>query len=95
MPPQNAVPLAQRRVESAERQVVAAMLVLDVRDSPDVLVRVLTTLRRRGCAIASVEYRASGEPMRIGIAAPAACVHCVQAWLMNLVDVLSVDHVPA
>ena len=67
---------------------------LDVDDGPDVLVRVLTTLRRRRCEIARVDYVARDRHhpgrMVIAIEAPAAHAHCVEAWLGNLVDVVAV-----
>lgn len=72
---------------------------LEVRDAPDVLVRVLTTLRRRGCALVSVDYRV-GDRHRAGwldvaYTPPARCEHQVAAWLRNLVDVLDVTDRPA
>jgi acetolactate synthase small subunit len=70
-------------------------LELDVDDGPDVLVRVLTTLRRRRCEITRVGYVARDRHhpgrMVIGIEAPRAHAHCVEAWLANLVDVVSVS----
>jgi acetolactate synthase small subunit len=69
-------------------------LELDVHDGPDVLVRVLTTLRRRRCEITHVEYFARDRHhpgrMVIGIRTPSAHAHCVQAWVANLVDVVGV-----
>jgi acetolactate synthase small subunit len=69
---------------------------LDVHDGPDVLVRVLTTLRRRRCEITHVDYcsRDRHHPGRmvIAIEPPPAHAHCVEAWLDNLVDVVGVAH---
>jgi acetolactate synthase small subunit len=70
-------------------------LELDVHDGPDVLVRVLTMLRRRRCDIAHVDYLASDRHhpgrMVISIEPPPAHAHCVEAWLENLVDVVDVS----
>jgi acetolactate synthase regulatory subunit len=71
---------------------------LEVRDAPDVLVRVLTTLRRRGCRLVAVDYRV-GDRHRDGwlcvdYAPPPRCEHSVAAWLANLVDVTSVEDLP-
>jgi acetolactate synthase small subunit len=69
-------------------------LELDVHDGPDVLVRVLTTLRRRRCEITHVDYLARDRHhpgrMVISIEAPASHAHCVEAWLANLVEVVEV-----
>lgn len=69
--------------------------ILEVHDAPDVLVRVLTTLRRRGCRIVAVDYR-TGDRHRDGrlavdYAPPPRCEHSVAAWLANLVDVIAVS----
>lgn len=68
---------------------------LEVGEAPDVLVRVLTTLRRRGCRVLAVDYRV-GDRHRAGrlavdYAPPPRCEHAVVAWLANLVDVLDVS----
>jgi acetolactate synthase regulatory subunit len=69
-------------------------LSLAIADSPDVLVRVLTTLRRRGCAVVSVEYHAGDRHrdgrLEVGYEPPARCARAVPAWLANLVDVVAV-----
>jgi acetolactate synthase regulatory subunit len=69
-------------------------LTLEVHDGPDVLVRVLTLLRRRRCEITHVEYLARDRhhPGRlvVSIDPPRAHAHCVEAWLRNLVDVADV-----
>jgi acetolactate synthase small subunit len=69
-------------------------MTLEVHDGPDVLVRVLTMLRRRRCEIGRVDYLARDRhhPGRLVVAveAPAAHAHCVEAWLRNLVDVVDV-----
>jgi acetolactate synthase small subunit len=70
-------------------------LALHVADGPDVLVRVLTTLRRRRCEITNVDYvaRDRHHPGRfvIRLDEPGGRAHCVAAWLANLVDVLAVE----
>jgi acetolactate synthase regulatory subunit len=79
---------------SPQRVGVQRTLSLDVSGAPDVLVRVLTTLRRRGCAIMRVDYAAGDHhyPGRfeIGIDAPAQRAQCVDSWVANLVDVQAV-----
>jgi hypothetical protein len=83
----------------APRSCARRVLTVEVRDSPDVLVRVLTRLRARQCAITHVDYvaRDRHHPGRlvVGIEPPRARGHCVRAWLLNLVDVLSVEVEPA
>jgi acetolactate synthase regulatory subunit len=73
---------------------VPRILALEVRAAPDVLVRVLTTLRRRGCVITHVDYVARDHHypgrLEIGIDAPAERAHCLVPWLENLIDVLAV-----
>jgi acetolactate synthase small subunit len=70
-------------------------LELDVHDGPDVLVRVLTMLRRRRCEITYVDYSARDRHhpgrMVVSVEAPPAHAHCVEAWLANLVDVVAVS----
>jgi hypothetical protein len=69
---------------------------LDVRvcGSPDAIVRVLATLRRRLCAITAVDF-AAGDRHRPGwftirVLAPSATASNVRHWIANLVDVLAV-----
>jgi hypothetical protein len=85
------------RPASAAPRGVACRVTLDVHHGPDVLVRVLTTLRRRRCEITAVDYvaRDRHHPGRMVIAlqAPPAHAHCVEAWLANLVDVVEVARV--
>ena len=74
---------------------VRTTLELDIRDTPDVLLRVLTVLRRRGCAIAGVDYLAGDRHrsarLTITIEAPSSRVRSIPAWLENLVDVMRCD----
>jgi acetolactate synthase small subunit len=74
---------------------VPQTLTLEVADRPDVLLRVLTTLRRRQCRIRRVDYAAGDRhrPGRLVVAveAPPAHAHCVEVWLRSLVDVVSVE----
>jgi acetolactate synthase regulatory subunit len=69
-------------------------LSLAIADSPDVLVRVLTTLRRRGCVIVAVDYRVGdrhrGGRLEVTYEPPARCAGAVSAWLGNLVEVTAV-----
>ena len=72
---------------------------LTVREGSDVLVRVLVTLRRRGCTVISVDYHAGdrhrGGWLTVAYAPPPRHAHAVARWLGNLVDVLEVEDVPA
>jgi acetolactate synthase regulatory subunit len=83
----------------APRPCAPSLLTIEVRDTPDVLVRVLTRLRSRQCAITHVDYvaRDRHHPGRlvVVIEPPRARAHCVEAWLLNLVDVLSVEVEPS
>lgn len=58
------------------------------------LVRLLTTLRRRGCVVLRVDYRAPDPHgpgwLTVALEPPASHAHAVAAWLGNLVDVLEV-----
>ena len=70
-------------------------LSLETSAQPDVLVRVLTLLRRRGCRIVAVDFR-QGDRHRPGrldvtvIASPRVS-HCLERWLLGLVDVTAVE----
>jgi prephenate dehydratase len=91
-------PSATRGHETAARSVgVRSLLALEMDESPDGVVRVLTLLRRRRCRITSIEFRDVDRHFRglfvIGIEAPAAHAHCVRAWLENLVEVLAVESI--
>ena len=70
-------------------------LSLRVTESQDVLVRVLGVLHRRRCRVTHLSYIAGDRhrpgQLVIGVEAPARRDHCVDEWLANLVDVLSVD----
>jgi acetolactate synthase small subunit len=70
---------------------------LVVRDGADVLVRVLVTLRRRGCVVDAVDYGAGDRHrpgrLRVSYVPPARHAHAVESWLANLVDVLEVEDV--
>lgn len=68
---------------------------LTVREDTDALVRVLVTLRRRGCRVIAVDYH-QGDRHRAGWMTitydpPARHAHAVAGWLRNLVDVLEVE----
>ena len=72
---------------------------IEIGDAPDALVRVLTLLRRRGCSVLAVDYRAGdrhrGGWLSVDYAPPPRCEHTVAAWLGNLVDVTAVEDAPA
>jgi hypothetical protein len=90
--------LAPRAGALAPRAGARTLLTIEVLDTPDVLVRVLTRLRSRRCTITHVDYvaRDRHHPGRllVGIAPPLAHGHCIEAWLLNLVDVVAVDVAP-
>jgi acetolactate synthase regulatory subunit len=66
-------------------------IVLDTNPEPDVLVRVLTVLRRRGCRIVAVDYHEADShgPGRfeVTVRAPSRIGHRLETWLTGLVDV--------
>lgn len=66
-----------------------------VSDAPDVLMRVLVALRRRRCAIHSVDFVAGDRhrPGRLLIALrpPPRLARCVAPWLEKLVDVVEAE----
>jgi acetolactate synthase regulatory subunit len=61
----------------------------------DVLVRVLTLLRRRGCRIVAVDFhqadRHGPERFELALEAPARIEHRLESWLAGLVDVVAVQ----
>ena len=61
----------------------------------DVLLRVLTLLRRRGCRIVSVDFhevdRHGPQRLELAVDAPARIEHALENWLLALVDVLAVS----
>ena len=65
-----------------------------LRDAPDAITRVLTTLRRRSCIVVAIDFWAGDRhrPGRLTIEyePPPRCAPAVPAWLGNLVDVLEV-----
>ena len=67
---------------------------LETTGRDDVLVRVLTLLRRRGCRIVSLDFheadRHRPERFELAIDAPARIEHSLESWLTGLVDVVSV-----
>jgi acetolactate synthase regulatory subunit len=67
-------------------------------DDPDVLLRVLTVLRRRGFAVHGLEFRAGDRhaPARLDVTVEAQTRlgHQLEAWLLNVVGVLSVTDRP-
>jgi acetolactate synthase regulatory subunit len=70
---------------------------LSVRDGADALVRVLVTLRRRGCVVEAVDYGAGDRHrpgwLSVSYVPPVRHGHAVASWLSNLVDVLEVEDV--
>jgi hypothetical protein len=69
---------------------------LDIAVNPtgDVLVRILTTLRRRGCGIDAVDFVAGDRHrptrLRVGVVLPPRGRDQVVRWVQRLVDVLDV-----
>jgi acetolactate synthase regulatory subunit len=83
---------------TAEASTTAAgvlRLSVDTTNDPDALVRVLMLLRRRGCAVLSVDYASPDRhrPGRLELALHTSprTGHRVVAWLEQLVDVESVE----
>ena len=70
-------------------------LELETTGRDDVLVRVLTLLRRRGCRIVAVDFheadRHRPERFDVAIDAPARIEHALESWLLGLVDVIAVE----
>jgi acetolactate synthase regulatory subunit len=69
-------------------------LALETTGEPDVLVRVLALLRRRGCRIVAVDFhdgdRHGPGRLELSVDAPARIEHRLESWLLGLVDVLEV-----
>ena len=69
-------------------------LELETTGRDEVLVRVLTLLRRRGCRIVAVDFHEADRhgPQRLELAvyAPARIEHALESWLLGLVDVIGV-----
>lgn len=67
---------------------------LETNPEPDVLVRVLTLLRRRGCHIVALDFHEADRhgPGRfeVSVRAPTRIGHRLEAWLAGLVDVTDV-----
>jgi acetolactate synthase regulatory subunit len=69
-------------------------LALETTGTGDVLVRVLTLLRRRGCRIVAVDFhegdRHGPGRLELSVDAPPRIEHRLESWLLGLVDVLEV-----
>ena len=70
-------------------------LALETTGREDVLVRVLTLLRRRGCRIVAVDVHESDRHgpgrLEVAIEAPPRIEHALESWLSGLVDVIAVS----
>jgi acetolactate synthase regulatory subunit len=70
-------------------------LALRTTGDPDVLLRVLTVLRRRGFAVRAVEFRAGDRhaPTRLDVCveSPTRLGHQLEPWLLNVVGVVGVS----
>ena len=70
-------------------------LALHTTGREDILVRVLTLLRRRGCRIVAVDFHEADlhgpERFELAVEAPARIEHALEAWLLGLVDVMAVS----
>jgi hypothetical protein len=70
-------------------------LSLTTRAGSDVVVRALVLLRRRGCNVVGVSFRGADRhrpgSFEVSVEAPVRVRHCLEAWLMGLVDVVEVD----
>jgi hypothetical protein len=73
-------------------------LELQLGESQDALLRVLSLLQRRRCRVLGVDYVARDRhyPGRfvICVEAPPGRTGCVERWLANLVDVVTVESAP-
>jgi acetolactate synthase small subunit len=69
-------------------------LEIGVNPTGDVLVRILATLRRRGCRIDAVDFVAGDRHrptrLRVGVVLPTRGRDQVTRWVQRLVDVLDV-----
>jgi acetolactate synthase regulatory subunit len=69
-------------------------IALETTGTGDVLVRVLTLLRRRGCRIVAVDFhegdRHGPGRLELSVDAPPRIEHRLESWLLGLVDVLEV-----
>lgn len=78
------------RLDAARRR----RFFLETTSAPDVPIRVLMMLRRRGCHIVAVDFVQADRhmPGRLAITLEASprVGHCLEEWLRGLVDVLSV-----
>ena len=67
-------------------------LAVETTADPDVLLRVLVLLRRRGCIVRGVDFSAGDRhaPTRLRIAVQSSTrpAHRLEAWLRNVVGVL-------
>jgi acetolactate synthase regulatory subunit len=67
---------------------------LETTGRDEVLVRVLTVLRRRGCRIVAVDFHEGDlhrpERFELAIEAPTRIEQALESWLVGLVDVLAV-----
>ena len=73
-------------------------LAISTTDREDVLVRVLTLLRRRGCRIVAVDFQCADRHgpgrLEISIEAPGRLEPVIERWLLGLVDVVAVSTWP-
>jgi acetolactate synthase regulatory subunit len=70
-------------------------LALETTVREDVLVRVLTLLRRRGCRIVALDFHEADRHgpgrLELAIEAPPRIEHALENWLLGLVDVIAVS----
>jgi acetolactate synthase regulatory subunit len=92
--PQSLVP-REAAGPGASRETSSRQVRLTVQRTPDVVVRVLSVLHRRSCQVTQAHYispaHARTGEFLLEIDAPTAHAHCVESWLANLVDVLTVE----
>jgi acetolactate synthase regulatory subunit len=81
-------------IDPRQAQPPATTIALEVKAADgEVLMPVLTVLRRRGCRITDVSFTAqetSATKLRVVVQAPAQRAHCLVHWVGNLVNVHSV-----
>jgi acetolactate synthase regulatory subunit len=70
---------------------------LSTTGDPDVLLRVLSLLRRRNFDVLRVEYQAGDHHrptvLDLSVASTGRTAHQLDAWMSNVVGVLSVDDI--
>jgi acetolactate synthase regulatory subunit len=95
MSPSRSLPPRDAATPDESHETLSRHVRLTVQRTPDVVVRVLSLLHRRQCLVTQAHYVSPASADRgeflLQIDAPIAHVHCVENWLANLVDVVTVE----